>query len=96
MFLYSEPGRCENSLREAGFVSPAATRVPVFWRGPSADAFLEGVEEGGCRSGVMLRSQTKQARDAICLAAREYLAAFENDGSLEIPMPALVAAAGKP
>jgi ubiquinone/menaquinone biosynthesis C-methylase UbiE len=95
-FLFSDPEQCRRSLYAAGFVDPAVTTVPLVWRLPTADALFETMMRASVRTAALLRAQTPEALTAINMAVRETAQAYEReDGSIELPMPAVLAAAHK-
>ncbi len=71
-------------------------RVPQVWRfsdpGLLFDAFLAGT----VRTQALLHAQSAQALEAIRAAAAKAAEAFQTHGTVEIPMPAVLAAAAKP
>jgi hypothetical protein len=95
-FLFGDPAECERALREAGFRSVSVAKVPLVWRVMSPDAPFEAVMKGSVRAAALLRAQTPEALAAIRAAVREAVAAHARDGAIELPMPAVVAAAEKP
>lgn len=95
-FLFSESAQCEQSLRAAGFRSVDVKRVPQVWRMASPDDHFEAIMKGSVRAAALLRAQTPEALAAIRDAARKAVAAYARNGMIELPMPAVVAAAERP
>jgi ubiquinone/menaquinone biosynthesis C-methylase UbiE len=93
-FLFSEPDKCRRSLLEAGFASPTVTRIPQVWRLTTADALCDAIWQGTVRTAAILRAQRPE--EAIRAAIRSGATAYERHGTIELPMPMLLAAAQKP
>ncbi|OFW18054.1 MAG: methyltransferase type 11 [Acidobacteria bacterium RIFCSPLOWO2_02_FULL_59_13] len=92
-FRFSDPQECCRVLREAGFIEPNVAQVPQLWRLPSADALLAALIEGTVRTGGLLRAQSPEAFQAIRSFVCEASKAYEKDGAIEVPMPAVLASA---
>lgn len=92
-FRFSKPEECGQVLWDAGFVEPIVAQVPQRWRLPSADALLTAMMEGTVRTGALLCSQSPEALQAIRASVREAARAYEKDGGIELPMPAVLASA---
>jgi hypothetical protein len=96
-FRFSDPAECARTLTAAGFAECGSRRVEQFWNALSADAWLDGVRGGSVRLQALLAGQTQDAlykiRDAVVEALTPYTAA---DGSVKVPMPAMVAWGRKP
>lgn len=95
-FLFSDPEQCKRSLLGAGFAAPTVTKVPQIWRPASADAVVDAIWQGTVRTAAILRAQTPEAVEAIHSAILSASSAFDRDGMIELPMPAVLAAAEKP
>ena len=95
-FRFSDHQECRRVLEEARFAEPKVIQVPQTWRLPSPDALLEAFLEATVRTGGLLRAQSPWALQAIRTAVREACRAYEKDGVIELPMPAVLAAAVKP
>jgi hypothetical protein len=54
------------------------------------------MESGTVRTGGLLRAQSPEALHAIRQAIREAAAAYESNGVVQLPMPAILAVAPKP
>lgn len=94
-FRFSDPGEFSRALLEAGFSSPGVVKIPQTWRFESADGLFEAMKEGTVRTAGLLRAQTAEALDAIRRATRDAVRAYEKDGVVELPMPAVLASALK-
>ena len=92
-FLFSDPAQCERSLDAAGFRSATVAKVPQIWR---VDVPFEVIMKGSVRTAALLRAQKPEALAAIRDAVRQAAAAYARDEAVELPMPAVVAAAEKP
>jgi SAM-dependent methyltransferase len=96
-FRFSDPAECERTLKASGFGECGSRRVEQTWPAPSADAWLDGVRGGSVRLQALLAGQTPDAlhaiRDAVVEALEPYTA---TDGSVLVPMPAMVAWGRKP
>lgn len=95
-FRFSEPEECIAALRTAGFAEASVTRVPQVWRLASPDALYEIMAHGTVRTAGLLGAQPGPARGMIRAAIRQEAAQYQNDGVVELPMPAVLASARKP
>jgi SAM-dependent methyltransferase len=95
-FLFSDPAQCDRSLNEAGFWSPTVTKVPQVWRLASPDLLFEAIMTGTVRAAALLRAQRPQALQAIREDVVKSAGAYLRDGSVELSMPAVVAAGERP
>ncbi len=95
-FLFSEPAQCERSLHAAGFRSITFNKVPQVWNLTSPDMLLEAIMKGTVRAAALLRAQTPEALELIRNEVREVAGAYGSNGTIVLPMPAVVAAAVKP
>lgn len=95
-FLFSDSAQCECSLHAAGFRLATVIKVPQIWRVPSPDAHFEAIMKGTVRAAALLRAQTPEALASIRDAIRKAAGAYARDGTLELMMPAVVAAAERP
>jgi SAM-dependent methyltransferase len=94
-FRFSDSKECERALLEGGFSEPRVNKIPQTWRLSSPDALFEIMKEATVRTRGLLRSQSAQALDSIQSAMREGAKAFEKEGAVELPMPAVLAYALK-
>ena len=94
LFRFSDAGECHRVLERIGFDGIRIDELPQVWRFPSVAAWIEGLEHGTVRAAAMLRMQTPAALTRIRAAlTREAHAWQRDDGSLELPMPAVLACA---
>ncbi|MBC8006777.1 MAG: methyltransferase domain-containing protein [Prolixibacteraceae bacterium] len=95
-FRFSDIAECSRTIAAVGFVQVNMTEVPQVWRFPSAAAFFDGISASTVRTAALLRSQTPANLARIRAAAesetRNYSLA---NGTIELPMPALLASARK-
>lgn len=95
-FRFSDPAECNRTLREAGFSNITVTSVPQMWRFDAPDELFDAIYNGGVRIKAVLRAQSPEAREAIRGAVREAVQKFAQHGTIDLPMPAILASAGKP
>ena len=95
-FRFSNPAESKRTLREVGFTNPVITKVQQTWRLSSADDLFVAFYEGTARTGGLLRAQSREALDSIRASVIEAASAYEKDGVVEIPMPAILTSAQKP
>jgi SAM-dependent methyltransferase len=95
-FRFGRPAECERAFLDAGFTEPTTSVVPQTWRLASADELVDWLMRGTVRIGALLRGQRPDALAAIRVAIRDATRAYTRDGAVELPMPAILAAATKP
>ena len=95
-FRFSDPAESERTLRAIGFTNPLITEVQQRWRLSSPDDLFVAFYEGTARTGGLLRAQSRVALNNIRAAVIKAAAAYEKDGGVEIPMPAILTSAQKP
>ena len=94
-FRFSNPAESERTLRAIGFTNPSITEVQQIWRLSSPDDLFVAFYEGTARTGGLLRAQSREALDNIRAAVIKAATAYEEDGNVEIPMPAILTSAQK-
>ena len=94
-FRFSNPTESKRTLREVGFTNPVITKVQQTWRLSSADDLFVAFYEGTARTGGLLRAQSREALDSIRASVIEAASAYEKDGVVEIPMPAILTFSAK-
>lgn len=94
-FLFSDPEESIKALRAAGFDSPTVRQAPQIWRIADPDSLFDMIAGSSVRAGATLRAQSPTAREAIRTALREKVSEYKSGTHFEIPMPAVIAAAGK-
>ena len=95
-FRFSDPAESRRALAQAGFQSAQVTRVPQVWRLRSGDDLCEAMESATVRTRGLLAAQSKESLLAIRKEVANGAKAYEINGGLELPMPAMLAWAEKP
>ena len=95
-FRFSDPVESERTLQAIGFTNPSITEIQQMWRLASVDDLFAAFYEGTARTGGLLRAQSREALNSIRLAVIKTASAYEKDGVVEIPMPAILTSAQKP
>ena len=95
-FRFSNPTETERTLRRIGFTNPSITEIQQMWRLPSPNDLFVAFYEGTARTGGLLRAQSREALEGIRTAVIRAAAAYEKDGGVEIPMPAILTSTQKP
>lgn len=97
LFRFSDAGECHRVLAPLGFAGIHVVEVPQLWRFPSASAWIEGMERGTVRAAATLRMQSPAALARIRVALLQDAHAWQrDDGSIELPMPAVLVRASRP
>jgi SAM-dependent methyltransferase len=95
-FQFSDPQECFRALSAAGFAAPTAVQLPLVWRLASPETLFDAMSGGTVRTAGLLRAQSPEAleriREAVIAAALDY----QTRKGVELPMPAILASAGKP
>ena len=94
-FHFSQPETCIAALLGASFINPGVIKVPLAYR-PNAPEQVLKLTYSAVRLEMILSFQTAEAKERI---HREILAGvdgFRSGGTIEIPMPAVLASATKP
>ena len=95
-FRFSDPTESERTLQAIGFTNPSITEVQQIWRLSSPDDLFIAFHEGTARTGGLLRAQSRVALDTIRAAVIKAASAYEKEGGVEIPMPAILTSTQKP
>lgn len=95
-FRYSDSDECVRGLLVAGFESPSVTKVRQVWRLPAGDGLFNTMKDCTVRTAALLHAQKPTVLDKIRDAMREASEEYRKGDMIELPMPALVAAALKP
>ena len=95
-FRFSDPTESEQTLQAIGFNNLSITKIQQVWRLSSPDDLFVAFYEGTARTGGLLRAQSRVALDSIRAAVIKAASAYEKDGIVEIPMPAILTSAQKP
>ena len=97
LFRFSDADECHRVLAEIGFAGIGIIEVPQVWRFPSANAWIEGMERGTVRAAATLQMQSPAALTRIRAALVQESRTWQrDDGSIELPMPAVLACATRP
>ncbi len=94
-FRFSDVEECVQALLKAGFVMPQVVQIPQTWRLPSPDSLFGVMQMATVRTAGTLRAQLPEALETIRKSVREAAAAYRKGGGIELPMPAVLAAAKK-
>ncbi len=95
-FRFSDASECDNVLKVAGFRNVDVRKVPQVWRFSACGLLFEAFLDGTVRTQALLRAQSAPALAAIRDAVGRVAGEYENHGTVEIPMAAVLAAAHKP
>ncbi|HWC01393.1 MAG TPA: methyltransferase domain-containing protein [Methylomirabilota bacterium] len=95
-FRFSDPDECRRVLTGLGFRAPEVVVVPQVWRHASLDGLFDVMRDGTVRTAGLLRAQTPAAQQAIRDEVREAVRRYQRADTVELPMPAILAAAAKP
>jgi len=95
-FRFSDASECDNVLKVAGFRNVDVRKVPQVWRFSARGLLFDAFLAGTVRTQALLRAQSAPALEAIGEAVGRVAGEYENHGTVEIPMPAVLAAALKP
>jgi hypothetical protein len=83
-------------LIAAGFASPTVVKVPQLWRLPGLDSLFDVMLQSTVRTAGLLRAQKPEALEKIRDAMRAASKPYQKGNAVELPMPAVLAAAVKP
>ena len=95
-FRFSDASECDNVLKVAGFRNVDVRKVPQVWRFSASGLLFEAFRTGSVRTQALLHAQSAPALAAIRDAVGRIAGEYGNHGTVEIPMPAVLAAALKP
>ncbi len=95
-FRFSDASECDNALKVAGFRNVDVRKVPQVWRFSASGMLFEAFLAGTVRTQALLHAQSAPVLAAIRDAVGRVAGEYENHGTVEIPMPAVLAAAQKP
>jgi ubiquinone/menaquinone biosynthesis C-methylase UbiE len=96
MFRFADPEECARVLLSAGFCGITTKVLPLRWRGPSPDAFIEMVYKSAVRMLMVLDAQTESARERIHKAILKGAESRRNGDEIVVSFPAMLAAAARP
>ncbi len=95
-FRFADGQECENVLKVAGFANVRVNRVTQVWRFSDPAMLFQAFFDGTVRTRALLHAQSAQALVAIREAVNAAAAGLQDHGTVQIPMPAVLAAAQKP
>jgi SAM-dependent methyltransferase len=95
-FRYSDPAAATHDLTAAGFADVSIVMVAQTWSLPTADDVVDALLHGTVRTAALLARQPADVLAEVRRSAREQLAAYDEGGTLRIPMPAVVVRAVRP
>jgi ubiquinone/menaquinone biosynthesis C-methylase UbiE len=96
-FRFSDRAECSAAITAAGFTSVNMTEITQTWRFPSAAAFFEGISASTVRTSALLRAQSAERLSRIRTEVENEVNRYAlANGSIALPMPALLARADKP
>ncbi len=93
MFRFADPEECARVLQASGFTNVRTKVLPLQWRGPSPEAFMEMVEKSAVRMLMVLDAQTESARERIRKAILEGAEARRKNDEIIIAFPAMMVTA---
>lgn len=70
--------------------------MPQVWRLGSLDALFDSMRGSTVRTAGLLRAQAPEALDAIRADVRDAVRAYQRGGTVELPMPTVLASATRP
>jgi SAM-dependent methyltransferase len=94
-FRFSEETECRRALLEAGFVTAEVMKVAQVWRLRSPEELFEVMLGSTVRTGGLLRAQSSKALAAIRGEIVQMAGKHRIGDAVELPMPAVLASAGK-
>jgi ubiquinone/menaquinone biosynthesis C-methylase UbiE len=95
-YRFSDHAECVRSLEAAGFHHARVREVPLTWRPETPEQVFDVLMNASVRTRGLLRGQAPAALERIRRAVIEGVRGYERGGVIELPMPAVLAAATKP
>jgi hypothetical protein len=77
-------------LIDNGLGSASATPLPLVWELASPDHVFEAFAGGTARVGASIRAQDPEAQERIAKAITQSAEQFSENGTIRIPMPAIM------
>lgn len=96
MFRFADPEECARVLTSSGFTGMKTKILPLEWRGPSPEAFLEMIYKSAVRMLMVLDAQSESARKRIQTAIVQGAETRRKDGQIVIAFPAMLVTAARP
>jgi len=94
-FRFSDWAESARALKSAGFSAPEFKKIPQTWRLASVDALFDVMRTATVRTAGLMRQQTPEALRSIRVMMRNACGLYQKNGVVELPMPAVLAAATK-
>ena len=95
-FRFSDARECSDALLKAGFTDVRVCEVAQLWRLPSGGALFDAFQTATVRTAALLNAQTHEALVKIRAAVEAATVPYQHaTGEIELPMPAVLAAATK-
>lgn len=94
-FRYSDPEECSRGLLVAGFESPSVAKVSQTWRLPAGDGLFNAMKDSTVRTAGLLRAQKPTVLKKIRDEMRASVEKYTKGDTVELPMPAWIAAGVK-
>ena len=96
-FRFSDAAECRRTLARIGFADVKSVEVGQVWRFRSADEWIDGVARSTVRTAALLRAQSPESMQRIRASLTDAASRYRGeDGSIELPMPAVMTSARKP
>ena len=95
-FRFADAQESETVLKVAGFGNVSVNRVAQVWRFSDPATLFQAFLTGTVRTRALLQAQSAQALAAIRDAVGAAAAGFQDHGTVQIPMTAVLASAQKP
>jgi len=95
-FRFSDWAESMRSLAAAGFTNARLKKISQTWSLSSVDALFEAMQTATVRTAGLLRHQRPEALRSIRVMMRNACGLYQRNGAVELPMPAILAAAEKP
>lgn len=93
---FSDFEESKQALLAIGFADVTATEIPIMGSWSKPDHVLETIYKGMGRTKALMEAQSDEARQKIESAVLEGAKRFDKDGTIQIPMPAMLTCGRKP
>jgi SAM-dependent methyltransferase len=95
-FRFSDPEESKRTLTDLGFVNAQTLQVTQSWKLDSGEALLATFQTAAVRTAALLNAQTPAALKKIQAEISSRVQAFQSDGSIILPMPAILTSGLRP
>ncbi|HEY1266059.1 MAG TPA: methyltransferase domain-containing protein [Candidatus Binatia bacterium] len=95
-FRFSDWAESTRSLVAAGFMNVRLKKISQTWSLASVDALFQAMQTATVRTAGLLRHQKPEALRSIRVMMGNASGLYQRNGAVELPMPAILAAAKKP